>query len=421
MFDPLFLSLSTVVSILAMVMGGYVLFRNPHQGISRSFFVVMVFLSLSSALDYLFLTAASIEVATLMVRLLIFCLVCVFGGFLYLATFFSLQSDYSIFRRNRLRYMVLVISSGIISGLFFVKVQMGDFGWFIPNSFEMLALGLLILTYLGYALFLLHAAHRATRDRSVDKSVASLTLAMSVPFCYPLLVSLVELFGVSFPTPMAPAILITSTVFFYAIVRERFLDIRPSDDFTRVKFKPIATKLETGRSYAVQEKGTEASFRIFASELNTGRKGLIISQKHPEQIREQFGLKNTPIIWLANRPVKEAVSPSNLPLLERKIKRFMSEGRNTIVLIEGLDNLILETSSEKTMRFLFDLGDEALVRGSRLILSFDPEVLSERDLALLMRDMVVLDHMGLPVLFRSAGGADLPDRVGISLSSHRWA
>jgi hypothetical protein len=234
------------------------------------------------------------------------------------------------------------------------------------------------------------------------------------------MISLLELLGISFPPPIAPAILITSAVFFYTIVQERLFDIQPSDDFSRVNFKPLTTMLEKGRSYAVEEKGTEASFRVFASELNSGRKGLIISRTHPEQIREEFGLRNTPIIWLAHRPAKEALSPSNLPLLERTVMRFMRDGRNTVVLVDGLDKLILETSSQRALRFLFALEDEALVRGSRLILSFDPNGLSERDLALLMRNMVVLDHAGLTVVNRFEEGPALPDKVGISLSSRQW-
>ena len=178
-----------------------------------------------------------------------------------------------MFTRNWVRYMLLVISTGVISSLFFVKVEMGDYGWFVPNSPEMLGVGFVMLIYLVYTLHLLSAAHRASRDLAYGGLAAGLTLAMAVPFSYPLMVSLLELFGISFPTPMAPANLITSAVFFYAIVRERLFDIQPSDDFSRVKFKPITTKLEKGRSYAVQEKGTDTSFRIFASELNAGRKG----------------------------------------------------------------------------------------------------------------------------------------------------
>ncbi len=298
---------------------------------------------------------------------------------------------------------------------------MGDEGWFVPNSPEMLGTGALMLVYLGYSLHVLSSAHQVSRDPGHGARVAGLTLAMALPFTYPLLVSIMELVGVSFPTPLAPAYLITSMAFFYAIVRERLFDMIPSDDFPRVVLKGLPIKLEPGQSYAVQEKGTETSFRMFASELNGGRKGLVISRRHPDQIREEYGLRNTPMIWLAHRPIKDAVSPSNLALLERTVMRFMSEGGNTVVLVEGLDKIILETSSEKAMRFLFNLTDEALVRGSRLILSFDPEGLSARDLALLMRDMVVLDHDGTAVVRPPFVGPDLPGPVGLSLSSRRWA
>jgi hypothetical protein len=210
-------------------------------------------------------------------------------------------------------------------------------------------------------------------------------------------------------------------MFFYAIVRVHLFDIFPSSDVPRVLIRYLPIKLEKGRSYAVEEKGTDTSIRIFASELNAGRKGLIISRRHPEQIREEYGLRNTPMIWLAQRPIKDAVSPGNLPLLERTVNRFMSEGGNTVVLVEGLDKMIMETSSEKAMRFIFNLEDEALTRGSRLILSFDPQGLSERDRALLMRDLIVLDHEGLMAVRPAVQEIDLPEKVGISLSSRRWA
>jgi hypothetical protein len=419
--SDLLLSFSATVSIMALAMGTYVLFRNPRQWISKAFFSVMVLLSLSSVFDYLFLTAASMEVARLMVRPLIFCMVSILGGFLYLATFFSLQSDCPPIARNWKRYALVVLSSGVISALFFVNVQNGDFGWYIPNTLESLGIGLFILVYLGYALYLLNAAYVGSRDPAYGRLASGLTLAMAVPFAYLILISFLELMGYPFSTPIIPACLITSIAFFYAIVRERLFDVRPSDDLLRSRLEPISLKLEEGRSYAVQEKGLDASFRILASELNAGRKGLVISRRHPERIREEYGLMKTPIIWLAHRSVKVSVSPSNLPLLERTITRFMSQGEDTVVLIDGLDRLIMENSSDKAMRFLFAIVDGAQVRRSRPVLSFDPDVMSERDLALLMRDMVVIDHLGAPVIARHMAGPDLPGVVGISLSSHRSA
>jgi hypothetical protein len=419
MLDPLFLSLSIVVSVSALAMGSYVFFRNPHLGISRAFFVVMVLLSATSALDYMFLSSSSYDQAMFMLRLLEFVLVCMFGGFLYLTTFFALQSDCAVFARNWVRYMALVIFSGVISALFFAKAEMGAYGWFVPNSLEMLGTGLFMLIYVSYSVFVLNSAHKSSRDPDHGGLMAGLALAVAVPFGYPFMISALELFGISFPSPLSPAYMITSIVFFYAIVRERLFDMIPSDDQPRIRLKGSPLNLEKGRSYAVEEKGTDTSFRIFASELMSGHKGLIISRRHPEQIREEYGLRNTPMIWLAHRPVKDAISPSNLALLERTVMRFMSDGGNTVVMVEGLDRIILETSSEKAMRFLFTLEDEALVRGSRLILSFDPDGMSSRDLALLMRDMVVLDRNGSPLVHHHAHGLEIPESMGLSLSSRQ--
>jgi hypothetical protein len=421
MIDPAFMSISTVVSASALALGSYVLLRNPHLSISRAFFLVMVMVSVISVLDFLFLTANTYEDALLFLRPLMFCWVCLFGGFLYLSTFFALESDGAIFSRHWAVYFFLVALAGACSAVFFTNAAMGADGWFIPNSWELLGVGSFILVFLGYSLHVLNGANHSLRGVGNAKLVAGLTLAIVVPFAYQVLTSLLEVFSIHFPSPAGPSLMITSIVFFYAIVRVHLFDILPSSDAPRVSIKFLPINLEQGRSYAVEEKGTDTSFRIFASELNAGRKGLIISRRHPEQIREEYGLRNTPMIWLALRPIKDAVSPANLPLLERTVNRFMNEGGNTVVLVEGLDKIILETSSEKAMRFLFKLEDEALVRGSRLILSFDPEGLCQRDRALIMRDMVVLDHEGRPVVLPGPPGTELPGKVGLSLSSRRWA
>ena len=421
MIDPAFMSISTVVSASALAMGSYILLRNPHLSISRGFFLVMVLVSVISVLDFLFLTASSYGDSMIFLRLLVFSWVCLFGGFLYLSTFFAMESDSAVFARHWAMYFVLVMSAGGVSAAFFAKAEMGLEGWFIPNSKELLGLGSIIFAFLGYTFYVLNRAYHSSRKPGNGKLVAGLTLAIVVPFAYQVFTSLLEIFSIAFPSPAGPSLLITSIVFFYAIVRVHLFDILPSSDAPRVLIKYLPIKLEGGRSYAIEEKGTDTSFRIFASELNAGRKGLIISRKHPDRIREEYGLRNTPMIWLAQRLKKDAVSPANLPLLERTVSRFMSDGGNTVVLVEGLDKMIMETSSERTMRFLFNLEDEALVRGSRLILSFDPDGLSERDRALLMRDMVVLDHNGYVVVRPAVPGLDLPEKVGISLSSRRWA
>ena len=421
MIDPAFMTIATVVSASALAMGSYILFRNPHLSISRMFFLIMVLVTVISVLDFLFLTATSYQDALLLIRLDIFFWVCLFGGFLYLSTFFALESDGAIFARHWGAYFTLVILAGMLSATFFAKAEMGSEGWFMPTSWEMLGVGAIILVFLGYSLQVLNRSFHTSREPGYGILVAGLSLAILAPFAYQVLTSLLEVSGIPFPTPSGPAYLVMSMVFFYAIVREHLFDILPSSDAPRVILKYLPIKLEQGRSYAVEEKGTDTSFRLFASELNAGRKGLIISSKHPKQIREEYGLRNTPMIWLAQRPIRDAVSPSNLPLLERTVNRFMNDGGNTVVLVEGLDKIILETSSEKAMRFLFDLEDEALVRGSRLILSFDPDGLSERDRALLIRDMVVLDRNGSILTAPSVPGMDLPDKVGLSLSSRRLA
>ncbi|KAF5043621.1 hypothetical protein DSECCO2_500320 [anaerobic digester metagenome] len=97
----------------------------------------------------------------------------------------------------------------------------------------------------------------------------------------------------------------------------------------------------------------------------------------------------TPILWLAQSPGPERVDPSNLQLLTHMTLEFVRKGPS-IIALEGLEYLMLNNDLNKVLKFLGQLRDEAIVEGSILLVSVDPRTLTERQRAILERELEVV-------------------------------
>jgi len=58
--------------------------------------------------------------------------------------------------------------------------------------------------------------------------------------------------------------------------------------------------LKAGHSYLLPEDKAEKSSRLFVNLVTHGAQGLYISRRYPGEVRDAYGLKLTPIIWLTH-------------------------------------------------------------------------------------------------------------------------
>jgi archaellum biogenesis ATPase FlaH len=94
-------------------------------------------------------------------------------------------------------------------------------------------------------------------------------------------------------------------------------------------------------------------------------------------------------MWLAETPGPDRVDPSNLQLLAHMIMGYVRKGPSVIAL-EGLEYIILNNDLNKVLRFLGQLRDEIIVEGSILLISVDPRTLTERQKAIMERELEVV-------------------------------
>lgn len=150
-------------------------------------------------------------------------------------------------------------------------------------------------------------------------------------------------------------------------------------------------ELRRGFSYLVKETKPTKSFEIFVDQVTHNIQGLCVTRQHPSIIRKEWGLEKTPIIWLSNQLGKVYVNPSNIGILSDTIIRFVEKSGDDVILIDGIEFLIVNNDFDKVLRMVHHVTEAVMENRSRLIVSVDPRTLDTRELALLERNMEIID------------------------------
>ncbi len=156
--------------------------------------------------------------------------------------------------------------------------------------------------------------------------------------------------------------------------------------------------LRPGRCYIVEETPPDVSFDAFSSLVSAqdgggGAAGMAVTRQHPDLVRQRYGLRGTPIYWLATRAGEGVISPTNLGILTQTMVKFIAENTDSVILLDGLEYLVSNNDFAKVLKVVDQVHDHVSQSGSRLILPVDPRAFEPRELALLERNM---DRLGAP-------------------------
>jgi len=148
--------------------------------------------------------------------------------------------------------------------------------------------------------------------------------------------------------------------------------------------------LDPGAVYAILHERPDRAFLLFAEEIAGGAKGLAITRLYPEDVRSRYRIDTATVLWMSRSFGNDSLNPTNLGALAHEIERFVSGKQNSIVLLDGLEYLVVQTDSRQVVRFVQTLVDIVSVHKSRLILPFDQRAFGEADLSLILRDLQTL-------------------------------
>jgi hypothetical protein len=153
-------------------------------------------------------------------------------------------------------------------------------------------------------------------------------------------------------------------------------------------------KLMVGGTYLYLERTQKdygQGFKIFNDILRSGEPGLVITRTIPEKIKQKYNLTNTHIIWLTRSKKKDTITPTNLGNMIEEVKEYTSHKKNSIIIFDGLEYLIVHNDFERVLKFIHSLRDEIAVNDARLIISLNPKTISKNQIALLTKEIKVLN------------------------------
>ncbi|CAI1493819.1 conserved protein of unknown function [Thermococcus nautili] len=131
------------------------------------------------------------------------------------------------------------------------------------------------------------------------------------------------------------------------------------------------------------------AYLVYASTLKDvldivrGRKVLFVT-RHPELLQGS----NLPYIWVSKILSRYSVNPTNLHILLHEISK--SVDRNTVIVLDALEYLILENGFKSVMKFLTTLKDIVIEKNATLLLVVEKNALDEKERAMLESEFQVL-------------------------------
>lgn len=153
---------------------------------------------------------------------------------------------------------------------------------------------------------------------------------------------------------------------------------------------PIKYEIPSSKSFIVYEKKYEKSFEIFKDLVTHNISGLAITRTSPGSLKKIYDLEKTPFIWLSKIEGVNTISPIYLNSLMNLITDFINKGKDSIVILEGLEYLIAQNNFDIVLKFIQALRDLVLIENSRLIIPLNKDAFSQKELAQLEKELEVL-------------------------------
>lgn len=164
------------------------------------------------------------------------------------------------------------------------------------------------------------------------------------------------------------------------------------DDLLRSLVFGKKRDLEEGRSYLAKERKPERALAHFRRAIDRGGRPLLVTRQHPNHVQRVYGGKEVRVVWLSTTIDKDYVDPHKLNSLSTLIANFAADGPHAVVLLDGIEYLMMNNDFPSILRFLEYVNEQVAIRRATLLLSLDERAFDPKELALIERNMVVLEQ-----------------------------
>ena len=156
-------------------------------------------------------------------------------------------------------------------------------------------------------------------------------------------------------------------------------------------------ELEQGICYVIRERKPFLGFALFENEVAEGLQGLCVTRQFPDKLRDAFNLGESRIIWLSHTPGTDHHNPTSIGTLATIISSFIERYERCIVIIDGLEYLVINNGFQQVLRFLEHVNEQVMQSKSTVLIPISPNAFSEKELALLERNVEVIEQPAMSV------------------------
>lgn len=383
-YTPVFL----IIAFTVMALGLYVLIKGHGSPINRMFFYFALLAGVGNLLDLLMASWTTELEAAWTARLLIFLLVIELGTAYYLNSIVPFESGFILLQKHPRAYPAIVLLIAVLLSFSVGELTRDRYGWSFLHGPALIGVFLSVLVYVAAIIWAWWRKQAMTDDSLKRWQNGLFGFAIALPAAVMLLIFIIVSSGITIPRFLGIGELISAVVLTYGILRYDLLVPSRVVERTSVPIRH-ASQLVKGRAYLFEGRDPGRMFASVVREIQEGRSALIICRTHPDQLRAQYRLTVTPFIWLAQSPGPDRVDPSNLQMLTHMTLEYLQKGPSLIA-VEGLEYLLTNNDGNKVLKFLGQLHDNVIMESSILVLAVDPRALTERQKALLERELEVI-------------------------------
>ncbi len=158
----------------------------------------------------------------------------------------------------------------------------------------------------------------------------------------------------------------------------------------------VSMDLERGVCYLVKEKKPELTYRLFDDLLRRKIPGLCVTRQYPDRVRRERSMNDVRIVWLSHTPGEDFHNPTAIGTLAKVVQKFIEDNDGQgVVLLDGLEYLIINNGFLQTLMFVEHVNEFVMQRKAILLLPVSPDTLEEKELALLERNIQVIESPAL--------------------------
>jgi uncharacterized protein DUF835 len=393
-------------SSIALLLSAYVVRKIPNRRAGDTFVLAMVFFVLAGVFAYL-LRTSTLDYYGPNSGPLAFARLFYFFHMLAVGFTASFIGQYflgfALMRRRLvnlfLQVSLLLVAIGVTIQVNTLADEYGGIGVVVGDAAATGNLALFATVFMSTALAVLVRTLIRNHDPIVRRQTILMTAGVVAHGIGAETYAVSRIFMDLYPPPfLTVTALAMAACFAVAVLRYKMLVLTPQKE--EPLSLPRRFPLKSGRAYVVRERRPKIVFLALGEAVRSGSPGLILTRRSPIEVREDYDLPSTPIVWLTSTLGQNHVPPTDLEALERLVREFISGRPLGIVAIEGIEYLTTYNSPGRVVRTVHSLRDIATAGGGTLLLS---------------TDLGTMDESVAQVLEREFEPLELPPTVGYSV------